>query len=219
MCYFVHTLREPVNSISHAAGAIASLAGLTLLIILASLKGSAWHIVSFSIFGLTLVMMFTSSSIYHGLKIPDEKLDLFHRIDHIMIFLLIAGTYTPICLVPLRGPRGFIILGIVWGLALAGIILKIFFMNIPRMVSTLIYLIMGWICIAAIGPIIKALQGPCIAWLFAGGLFYSTGAVIYALKQPDPFPGVFGFHEIWHLFVISGGFCHFWVFFKYLILI
>ncbi|MCK5096741.1 MAG: hemolysin III family protein, partial [Desulfobacteraceae bacterium] len=150
MCFINNVLREPVNSISHAAGAIASIVGLTLLIIFSSLKGSAWHIVSFTIFGSTLVMMFTSSSLYHGLKISDAKLAIFRRIDHIMIFLLIAGTYTPICLVPLRGPWGWSIFGVVWGLAVAGIVIKIFFMNVPRLVSTLIYLIMGWVCIVAI---------------------------------------------------------------------
>ena len=219
MCFINNVLREPVNSISHAAGAIASIVGLTLLIIFSSLKGSAWHIVSFTIFGSTLVMMFTSSSLYHGLKVSDAKLAIFRRIDHIMIFLLIAGTYTPICLVPLRGPWGWSIFGVVWGLAVAGIVIKIFFMNVPRLVSTLIYLIMGWVCIVAIYPIVIYLQPACIAWLVAGGFFYSIGAIIYSLKKPDPFPGVFGFHEIWHVFVISGSFCHFWVVFKYLLVL
>ncbi len=219
MCYVNNYLREPVNSISHAAGAIASIAGLILLIVFASLKGNAWHVVSFTIFGSTLVMMFASSSLYHGLKISEKKIAVFRRIDHIMIFLLIAGTYTPICLVPLRGPWGWSIFGVVWGLALAGIVIKIFFMNVPRWISTLIYLIMGWVCIVASYPIATSLQPACIAWLIAGGFFYSIGAVIYSLKRPDPFPGVFGFHEIWHIFVISGSFCHFWVVFKYLIVI
>ncbi len=218
MCYIAQIFREPINSISHGAGAIASIVGLTLLIVFSSLKGSAWHVVSFTIFGSTLVMMFTSSSLYHGLKITASKLSILRRIDHIMIYLLIAGTYTPICLVPLRGPWGWSIFGVVWGLALIGIILKIFFMNVPRLISTIIYLIMGWVCIVAIYPIVTILQGACIAWLFAGGLFYSIGAVIYSLKKPNPFPGVFGFHEIWHLFVISGSFCHFWLVFKYLLL-
>ncbi len=217
MCFISNFLREPINSISHGAGAIASVVGLTLLIVFSSLKGSAWHIVSSTIFGSTLVMMFTSSSLYHGLKISHAKLTIFRRIDHIMIFLLIAGTYTPICLVPLRGPWGFSIFGVVWGLALVGIVLKIFFMNVPRLISTTIYLIMGWVCIVAIYPIVTILQGACVAWLISGGFFYSVGAVIYSLKKPDPFPGVFGFHEIWHLFVISGSFCHFWVVFKYLL--
>jgi hemolysin III len=211
--------REPVSTISHAAGAVASIVGLAFLIIFSSLKGSVWHIVSFTIFGSTLVMMFTSSSLYHGLKISNAKIAILRRIDHIMIFLLIAGTYTPICLVPLRGPWGWSIFGVVWGLAFAGIVIKIFFMDVPRIISTLIYLLMGWVCIVAIYPIVTILQGPCIAWLFAGGLFYSIGAVIYSLKKPNPFPGIFGFHEIWHIFVISGSFCHFWVVFKYLLLI
>jgi hemolysin III len=219
MCAIANTLREPVNSISHAVGAIASLIGLILLIVFAVLKGTPWHIVSFTIFGLTLVLMFTSSSFYHGLKISPEKIAIFRRIDHIMIFLLIAGTYTPICLVPLRGPWGFTILGIVWGIAFAGIIIKIWFMDVPRWISTLLYLIMGWVCLVAVYPIITSIQPAGIAWLVAGGLFYSLGALIYSLKKPDPLPLVFGFHEIWHIFVIFGSFCHFWLVFKYLLAI
>ncbi len=217
MCYILNTLREPVNSISHGAAAIASIAGLTFLIIASSLKGSAWHIVSFTIFGSTLVMMFTSSALYHGLKVSGGKLAILRRIDHIMIFLLIAGTYTPICLLPLRGYWGWSIFGFVWSLAFTGIIIKVFFMNVPRLVSTLIYLVMGWICIVAIYPIITSLQAVSIAWLVAGGFFYTIGAVIYTLKKPDLFPNIFGFHEIWHIFVIVGSSCHFWLIYKYLL--
>ncbi|MBF0204964.1 MAG: hemolysin III family protein [Desulfamplus sp.] len=210
------TLREPVNAITHMAGAVASLAGLILLVVFASINAGAWHIVSFSIFGSTLLMMYTASSLYHAVNLSEKGIKTMRQIDHIMIFLLIAGSYTPFCLVPLKGAWGWTLFGLVWGMALLGSVLKIFFMNIPRWISTLIYTTMGWLCIIAIYPLFKTLETASFLWLIAGGLFYSGGAVIYGLKRPNPWPGVMGFHEIWHLFVLSGSFCHFWVVFRYL---
>ena len=210
------TPREPVNAISHLAGAVASVAGLTLLIVVAALNAGVWHIVSFSIFGSALVMMYSSSSLYHGLRLSPEWLLRMRRLDHIMIFMLIAGTYTPLCLVPLRGTWGWCLFGTVWTMALAGIVLKLFFMNIARWVSTVIYLAMGWLCLVAVYPLVTTLSTGCMAWLGAGGLFYSAGALIYGLKRPSPWPDVVGFHGIWHCFVMAGSFCHFWVVFRYL---
>ncbi|MBF0303050.1 MAG: hemolysin III family protein [Desulfamplus sp.] len=209
-------LREPVNALTHIAGAIASLVGLILLVVFASIYAGAWHIVSFSIFGATLLMMYTASSLYHAINLSEKGIAIMRRIDHVMIFLLIAGSYTPFCMIPLRGAWGWTLLSLVWGMALIGSILKIFFMNIPRWISTVIYLVMGWLCVAAIYPLTKSLETASLLWLIAGGVFYSTGAVIYGLKRPNPFPKVFGFHEIWHLFVLAGSFCHFWSVFKYL---
>jgi len=213
---FISSLREPVNALSHMAGAVGSVVGLTLLIVFASLKAGVWHIVSFSIFGSALVMLYTSSSLYHALNLSEKGLIRFRRLDHIMIFMLIAGTYTPICLVPLRGPWGWSLFGTVWGIALIGTVLKIFFINVPRWFSTGIYLFMGWLCMVAVYPLVMTLETACMVWLALGGLFYSVGALIYALKRPDPWPGVFGFHEIWHFMVILGSFCHFWAVFRYL---
>ncbi len=211
--------REPINTISHMAGALGSVVALTLMVVFAALKADVWHIVSFAIFGTTLILMYTASFLYHGLRVSDKALLVFKRIDHIMIFMVIAGSYTPICLVPLRGPWGWSIFGTVWGMALSGIVLKIFFIHVPRWVSTLIYLIMGWLCVIAIYPLVKTLDPICLFWLGLGGLFYSFGALVYTIKKPDPFPAVFGFHEIWHLFVLSGSACHFWLAFKYLMYI
>ncbi len=212
----VFPMREPINTITHLAGCLASFTGLVLLIVFSSLKADIWHIVSFSIFGLSLVMMYTSSTLYHALTLSESKMIQMRRLDHIMIFLVIAGTYTPLCLVPLRGAWGWSLFGVVWTMAAVGMVLKIFSMDIPRWISTGIYLVMGWVCIVAIYPLIMTLKTDCILWLAAGGLFYTTGAVIYALKKPDPWSGIFGFHEIWHLFVLAGSFCHFWVVFRYL---
>lgn len=208
--------REPVNSITHLAGAIFSIVGLTLMVAVAAIRADAWHVVSFSIFGTTLVLMYTASFLYHGLHISESALKVFQKIDHIMIFLVIAGSYTPICLVPLRGPWGWSIFGVAWGIALFGIILKIWVRNLPRWISTLIYVIMGWICVIAVYPLVKNLEPVCLFWLAMGGLFYTIGAVIYGIKRPDPFPKIFGFHEIWHLLVIMGSGCHFWLSFKHL---
>jgi len=216
---YAKIFREPVNTISHMAGALASIIGLTLMVVFASLRADAWHVVSFSIFGSSLILMYTSSFLYHGLRISDKALLLFRKMDHIMIFIVIAGSYTPLCLVPLRGPWGWSLFGTVWGIAFLGIFLKIFSMNVHRWISTSIYLVMGWLCMVAIYPLVKTLDPICLFWLALEGFFYTSGAVVYGLKRPNPFPGIIGFHEIWHLFVILGSACHFWLSFRYLMYI
>jgi hemolysin III len=213
----VHRLREPFSGLSHLVGALLSVAGLSLLVTYAALEASAWHVVSFSIYGSSMIMLYTSSALYHLLPISDRAKRKLRVLDHIMIFMLIAGTYTPICLVPLRGVWGWSLFGAVWGTALAGILMRVFWMDAPRWLYTSIYVAMGWMALAAIYPIIKGIPLGGLIWLAAGGLFYSVGAVIYGLKRPDPLPGKFGFHEIWHLFVLAGSFCHFWMMFKYIL--
>lgn len=208
--------REPVNALSHMAGSLASIVGLTLMIVMAAINADAWHVVSFAIFGTTLVFMYTASFLYHGLSLSAKTLAIFRRIDHIMIFMVIAGSYTPLCLVPLRGPWGWSLFGTIWGIAAVGIVLKLFWMNLPRWISTLIYLGMGWLCMVAVYPLVQILEPAPLAWLALGGLFYSIGAVVYTVKKPDPFPKVFGFHEIWHICVLLGSTCHFWLVFGYL---
>ncbi len=219
MCGCKKILREPVNAISHGAAALGAMAALTLMVVYAALHADAWHVVSFSIFGGTLILMYASSFLYHALRISDRALMFFRRIDHIMIFMVIAGSYTPLCLVPLRGAWGWSLLGSVWAIAVAGIFIKIFFMGTPRWISTVIYLVMGWLCVIAVYPLVNNLEPGALMWLAAGGLFYSVGAVIYALKRPNPFPRILGFHEIWHCFVILGSASHFWLSFKYLMYI
>lgn len=208
--------REPVNALSHMAGSLASIAGLTLMVVMAAIEADAWHVVSFAIFGTTLVFMYTASFLYHGLQLSAKTLAIFRRIDHIMIFVVIAGSYTPLCLVPLRGPWGWSLFGTIWGFAAVGIVLKLFWMNLPRWISTLIYLGMGWLCMVAVYPLVQILEPAPLAWLALGGLFYSIGAIVYTFKKPDPFPSVFGFHEIWHICVLLGSTCHFWMVFGYL---
>jgi len=204
-------LKDPFSGISHLVGAFLSIAALSVLVTLAALQATAWHVVSFSIYGASMILLYTASALYHLLPLSPKGEKVLRILDHVMIFMLIAGTYTPVCLVPLRGGWGWSIFGVVWGLAFAGIFVSTFWIHAPRWVSTGIYLLMGWVCIVAIYPIIKSLTMEGLAWLVAGGLFYSGGAVVYALKKPNPKPGVFGFHEIWHLFVMAGSFCHFMV--------
>jgi hemolysin III len=164
---------------------------------------------SLCLYGLTLILMFSSSGIYH-LTQAGPKITLFLRkLDHSAIYLLIAGTYTPICLHYFTGfwRDGF--LAIIWALGLIGIAVKLFVINAPRWVTAAVYLLMGWISIAGVGEILSKMPPGAIVWLLAGGLFFTGGAVVYTLKKPNPFPGVFGFHEIWHIFVILGAFSHF----------
>ena len=219
MCICEKKLREPINAISHGAGALGAVIALTLMVVFAAIRADLWHVISFTIFGSTLILMYMSSCIYHAVRVSEKALAVFRQMDHIMIFIVIAGSYTPLCLIPLRGPWGWTLLGTVWGIAVAGIFLKLFFMGAPRWISTLIYLFMGWLCVVAIYPLIKTLSPMALLWMALGGLFYSVGAIVYALKRPNPFPGIFGFHEIWHCFVILGSVCHFWLSFKHLMYI
>jgi hemolysin III len=168
-----------------------------------------WHIVSYSIFGASMVLLYGFSALYHLLPVSDRARLVLRRIDHLMIFVLICGTYTPFCLVTLRGGWGWSIAGVIWGLTLFGFAQSIFWVDAPRWLSTGAYLFMGWIAVIAIYPLAVRLSGPALSWLVAGGVLYSAGAVIYGLKRPDPVPGVFGFHEIWHMFVLAGTASHF----------
>lgn len=203
-------IREEIaNVITHGVGLALSVAALVLLVVFASLKGDAWRIVSFSIFGASLVLLYLASTLYHGASRPRVKLRL-NRFDHSAIYVLIAGTYTPFTLVTLRGAWGWTIFGIVWGLAIAGIVYKIFFYKVKyRAVSAIIYLLMGWIIVIAIKPLITSLSLPGLIWLAIGGLSYSFGVIFYLWKKL-PFA-----HSIFHLFVLGGSISHFFAILLY----
>ncbi|NRA24979.1 MAG: hemolysin III family protein [Oleispira sp.] len=200
--------RDPFSGFSHLLGALTGLAVLCFLVIQASLHGDIWQITSFAVFGICMMLMFGSSALYHLAQGSDDTILKLKRIDHMAIFAMIAGTYTPICLVSLRDSFGWILLIIVWSLALAGILLKIFWIAAPRWLSTLIYLAMGWACVFGLSTMQQVMPTASFDWLFYGGIAYTIGAVIYATKWPDPWPKSFGFHEIWHLFVLAGAFSH-----------
>ena len=212
-------MREPVSGLTHLIGAVLSAIGLVLMIYYAVSKGTVWHIVSFSIFGGSLILLYTASTLYHLLNISEKGVRVLRKIDHMMIYILIAGTYTPICLIPLRGGWGYSLLITIWGIAITGIIMKLLWFDAPRWLYTLFYLIMGWLVVIALWPMAKAIPVAGVLWLVAGGLLYTIGAVIYGTKWPPLKSKVFGFHEIFHLFVLYGSFCHFWLMFRYLLYI
>ncbi|MDX8341136.1 hemolysin III family protein [Draconibacterium sp. IB214405] len=193
---------EIFNSITHGIGTLLSIAALVLLVVFAAIKGNAWHVVSFSIFGSSLVLLYLSSTLYHSFT--REKLkNLFVRFDHAAIFLLIAGTYTPFVLTTIRGALGWTLFGIVWGLAIFGMVIRSIYLTRFRKLMVGIYLAMGWMFLMAIGPIVKNLPASSIAFLFIGGACYSIGVIFYAWRNLK-----YG-HGIWHLFVLAGSIMHF----------
>jgi len=193
---------EIFNSISHGIGTLLSVAALVTLIIFAVLNGDAWHVVSFTIYGSTLVLLYLSSTLYHGFT--KEKLkNLFARFDHAAIFLLIAGTYTPFLLTVLRGTLGWTLFGIIWGVAIAGIVIRSIYLTRFRKLMVALYLAMGWMFVVAVGPMIRNLPQVSMIFLLLGGIFYSVGVVFYMWRNLK-----YG-HGIWHLFVLAGSIMHF----------
>ena len=199
-------IREPFNGASHLVGLLLAGAGTVLLLRLA--QGPA-QLAAFAIYGATLILLYGASAMYHTLPLADRPLRALRTLDHIAIYFLIAGTYTPVALITLDGVLGWSLLGIVWLLALAGIPFKVWFLDAPVWLSTGTYLGMGYLALLAIVPIARAVSVTGLLWLVAGGMAYTIGAVIYARRRPDPFPGRFGHHEIWHLLVLAGSGCHY----------
>lgn len=213
----VGRLREPVNGLTHLGGAILSIVAIVLLVGVAAERGTAWHVWSFSIFGASLLLMYAASALYHSLPLSEAGVRALKRVDHMAIFVLIAGTYTPFCLGPLRESIGLPLLAGVWGIAALGVAFKIFWLHAPRLLSTAIYVAMGWLSVLAIKPLVAALPAAGTAWLVAGGALYTVGGLVYGFKRPNPWPRRFGFHEIWHLFVLAGSFCHFWAVYRHVV--
>lgn len=202
-------LREPASALTHLVGAVLSVVGLVTLVYQATVYGTIWHVVSFSVFGISLILLYTASTLYHSLRVSPKATLTLRRVDHMMIFMLIAGTYTPFCLLPLRGALGWWLFGTVWGCAVLGMSVKIFWMKAPRWLYTGFYILMGWLVVLAIGPFKEQVDPVTLTWLGVGGLLYTIGAVFYVVKWPNPWPGRFGFHEVWHLFVMGGSVAHF----------
>lgn len=200
-------IKDPVSCLTHMAWAILAIPVTIVLVVLASLYATPTHVVSFAIFGVSLIFLYSASTIYHMIKSPRLQ-QFLRKLDHSMIFVLIAGTYTPMALVILHGAWGISILSVIWGIAALGILLKIFWFNIPRWVSTMMYILMGWISVIAIVPLSRALPVGGIALLFAGGIVYTLGGVIYAIKKPHFNFKHFGFHEVFHIFVMAGSALH-----------
>ena len=199
-------IREPFNGASHLVGLVLACAGTWLLLRWASGPG---EVAAFTIYGATLILLYGSSFLYHSLPVTGRPLKALRTLDHIAIYFLIAGTYTPVALITLHSRLGWSLLAAVWLIALAGIPFKLLYLDAPVWLSTSTYLAMGYLALVAIVPLAQAVSLSGLLWLVAGGMAYTVGAVIYSRRRPDPFPGRFGHHEIWHLLVMAGSACHF----------
>ncbi len=205
------TIREPGSAITHFIGMIMALLASTPLLIKASAEPDSLAQAALSVFMLTMVLLYGASATYHSLSVSDNILKVFRKIDHMMIFVLIAGSYTPICLIVLDGKLGVTLLIVVWSIAIIGMTIKALWITCPKWFSSVIYIAMGWVCVAVFGPLWNTLPAAGIMWLLAGGIIYTVGGVIYALKLPifNSKHSHFGSHEIFHLFVMGGSICHF----------
>jgi len=209
-------IKDPFSGFSHLLGLILSIMGTIILVLISN---NLTQIIAFLIFGLSMIFLYASSSIYHLFGHSPEEVDLFRKIDHAMIYILIAGTYTPFCLIALDGLWGITSMIVIWTLAILGIgtvFFKSFWIKVPRWFATFLYVLMGWLSMAIIYPLYLSIGLPPIIYLLLGGLFYSAGAVIYAIKKPNIIKG-FGFHEIFHIFVLLGTITHFFGIYNYLI--
>lgn len=203
----INRIKEPFCGLSHGLGALLSVAALGTLLWLAD--GRVWNTTAAVIYGATLIALYAASATYHSLRSTPRVEALLQRLDHSAIFLLIAGSYTPICLLALGGERGWILLGAVWSLAILGVTGSLLWKTMPDWLRVTLYVIMGWLVIGALSPLRDSLSSAGLAWLLAGGAVYSIGTVIFALDKPHLWPGKFSAHDLWHLFVIGGSACHF----------
>ncbi|MDQ5910781.1 MAG: Hemolysin [Pseudomonadota bacterium] len=199
---------ERFNSISHLIGAVAALAGLVVVVVIAAEQGDPWKIVSFSIYGATLFLLYTISTLYHSLR--GRAKQIFRKLDHLSIYLLIAGTYTPFTLVTLRGVWGWTLFGIIWGLAIVGMTLEALPQKGHRSLSIIVYVLMGWLVLVALKPLLAALPFAGFIWLLLGGIFYTGGLAFYLFDEK-----IRHFHGIWHLFVLAGSACHYLTILRY----
>ena len=212
-------LKYPIRGAINFVAAALSVAALVVLVSRAAQDGLPWHVVSFTIYGVSMVALWTISATYHSFHYSPLTTLILKRFDHAMIYFLIAGTYTPVCLIILRGGWGWSLFGVTWALAIAGITLKLIFRTPPKAITVILfvfYMVMGWLIVIAWVPLRRTLPSGGVFWLVLGGFFYTTGAGILGIKRPDII-GNFGTHEIWHLFVMAGCFCHFWMMYKYVL--
>lgn len=210
--------REPINAITHLMGALFAVIGLVILLIATiRINNTPTSIISIVIFGISMILLYSASGIYHMVIGSDKLIGFLQKVDHSMIFVLIAGTYTPFCLLGLEGVWKWTFITVIWCLAIVGVMLSIFYIKMPRFIKTTLYIFMGWIAIIAIYPLYISLSFMGVLWLLIGGISYTIGGVIYALKRPN-FSLIFGSHEIFHIFVMMGTSFHYWSILKYIIL-
>lgn len=205
------TIREPGSAITHFIGMmLAVFAAIPLLVKTGTTAGSK-EFAAMTIFIISMILLYGASATYHSVNLSGRPLRIFRKLDHMMIFVLIAGSYTPVCLIVLGGQLGLTMLILVWGIALIGMLIKACWITCPKWFSSVIYIAMGWVCVFAFGRLLSSLSLPAFLWLLAGGVIYTVGGVIYALKLPlfNSRHQAFGSHEVFHLFVMAGSFCHF----------
>lgn len=205
------TIKDPGSALTHFIGMIMAALASTPLLAVAASNGSKYAVPALAIFAISMVMLYGTSTVYHTFNISERVNKILRKVDHMMIFILIAGSYTPVCVIALKDSIGYPLLALVWGTAIAGILIKAFWITCPKWFSSLIYISMGWLCVLAMVPLVESLPTAAFVWLVAGGIIYTIGGVIYALKLPlfNARHQYFGSHEIFHLFVMGGSLCHF----------
>lgn len=210
-------LKDPGSAITHFIGMMMAMFAATPLILRAMHAPDTVHVISLSIFIVSMILLYAASTTYHTFDLSERTNKILKKLDHCMIFVLIAGSYTPICLIVLHGRTGFMLLALVWSIAILGIIFKLCWVTCPKWVSSVLYIAMGWVCVLAFTQILNSLPAAAFNWLLAGGIIYTVGGIIYALKLPifNAHHKYFGSHEIFHLFVMAGSICHFIMMFEY----
>ena len=212
------TIREPGSALTHFIAMLLALCAAVPLLVRAAVHSGVKSLTAMTVFMISMVLLYAASTIYHSVNCSGRILRIFRKMDHMMIFILIAGTYTPVCLLTLPKPSGLMLLAAVWGIALVGIFIKGFWITCPKWFSSVLYIAMGWSCLSVLGQLFSLLPLHAFLWLLAGGPIYTAGGIIYALRLPlfDARHPMFGLHEIFHLFVMAGSLCHFVFMFCYL---
>ena len=205
------TIREPGSAITHFIAMMMAVFAAVPLLIKAGIQSGQENLLAMAIFMGSMILLYGASATYHSVDLTGRSLRVFRKLDHMMIFVLIAGSYTPVCLIVLGGKLGYTLLALVWGIAAVGMLVKACWITCPKWFSSVIYIAMGWVCVLVFGPLLKTLSVPAFLWLLSGGIIYTVGGVIYALKLPifNAKHKFFGSHEVFHLFVMGGSICHF----------
>ena len=205
------TIREPGSAITHFIAMMMAVFATVPLLVKAGIQSGWENFLAMAIFMGSMILLYGASATYHSVDLTGRSLRVFCKLDHMMIFVLIAGSYTPVCLIVLGGKLGYTLLALVWGIAAVGMLVKACWITCPKWFSSVIYIAMGWVCVLVFGPLLKTLSTPAFLWLLAGGIIYTVGGVIYALKLPifNAKHKFFGSHEVFHLFVMGGSICHF----------
>lgn len=211
------TIREPGSALTHFIGLMMAVFATVPLLVKAGVTSDGKEFTAMAIFMASMILLYGASTAYHSVNLSGKALRLFRKLDHMMIFVLIAGSYTPVCLIVLGGNLGYTLLALVWSIALIGMIIKACWITCPKWFSSVIYIAMGWVCVLAFGQLFSSLPTAAFLWLLAGGIIYTIGGVIYALKLPlfNSRHKDFGSHEVFHLFVMAGSICHFIFMYRY----